>query len=96
MTDFVATECGIRQLYARFADAVWRQDGDDFAACFAVDGEWKIAGMHMHGRAEIGEACTKLLGRCARIHLLTGLPIIELDGANSRPTQASPERNLKR
>lgn len=42
MTDFVATECGIRQLYARFADAVWRQDGDDFAACFATDGERRI------------------------------------------------------
>ena len=80
---FVIADCGIRQLHARFSDAVWRQDATDFAACFASDGEWKIAGMHMRGRAEIGEACTKLLGRCARIHLIVGLPVIEVDGATA-------------
>jgi hypothetical protein len=83
MDNFVIVECGVRQLHARFSDAVWRQDGDDFAACFATEGEWKIAGMHLRGRAEIGEACSKLLGRCARIHLITGLPIIHVEGATA-------------
>ena len=31
MTDFVAADCGIRQLHARFVDAVWRPD------CFPVE-----------------------------------------------------------
>lgn len=83
MSDFVIAECGIRQLHARFADAVWRQDGEDFAGCFAVDGEWKIAGMHLRGRAEIADACSKLLGRCSHIHLITGLPIVEVQGSSA-------------
>jgi SnoaL-like domain len=83
MDRFVIAECGIRQLHAHFADAVWRQDAADFAACFAAEGEWKIAGMHLRGRDAIGEACGKLLGRCLRIHLLTGLPIIEVHGATA-------------
>ncbi|MEG3143727.1 nuclear transport factor 2 family protein [Sphingomonas sp. RT2P30] len=78
MTDFVVADCGIRQLHARFVDAVWRQDATTFAACFATDGVWKIAGMVITGRDEIGEACSKLLGRCERIQLVIGQPILEV------------------
>ena len=45
MTDLIAADVGIRQLHARFADAVWRQDDVEFSGCFASDGLWKIAGM---------------------------------------------------
>ena len=84
MTDFVTADCGIRQLHARYADAVWRQDAASFADCFALDGVWKIAGMEMAGRAAIGEACGTLLGRCERIRLITGQPILEVgDGVAS-------------
>ncbi|TXC70227.1 nuclear transport factor 2 family protein [Sphingomonas ginsenosidivorax] len=82
MTDFVTADCGIRQLHARFADAVWRQDATSFADCFAPDGVWKIAGMVLIGRDEIGRACGPLLGRCERIQLVTGQPILEVgDGS---------------
>lgn len=78
MTDFVVADCGIRQLHARFIDAVWRQDAKDFAECFARDGVWKIAGMVMTGREEIAEACRKLLGRCEKIQLIMMPPILEV------------------
>ncbi|MET0180639.1 MAG: nuclear transport factor 2 family protein [Novosphingobium sp.] len=78
MTELWVADSGIRQLHARFSDAVWRQDADEFAGCFAADGEWKIAGLHMRGRDEIAEACRNLLGRCKRIHLIVGLPILEV------------------
>ena len=78
--DFVRTECGIRQLYARFIDAVWRQDADAFAQCYTPDGEWKIAGMHMRGREQLADACRKLLGRCSHIQLLPQPAILEVDG----------------
>jgi ketosteroid isomerase-like protein len=86
MTDFIAADVGIRQLHARFADAVWRQDDAAFAACFAADGVWKIAGMELAGRAKIAEACRTMLGRCSHIHIITGLPIISLTpgGAKGR------------
>lgn len=78
MTDFVVADCGIRQLHARFVDAVWRQDAETFAACFATDGEWKIAGLSMRGRDEIAEGCRNLLGRCHRIQLISSQPILEV------------------
>lgn len=80
MTDMIAADFGIRQLYARFTDAVWRQDGDLFADCFASDGQWKIAGQVFDGRAAIAGACAALLGRCSHIHLITGPPILAADG----------------
>jgi hypothetical protein len=78
MTDFAAANAGITQLHARFADAVWRQDDTEFAACFATDGVWKIAGMEFTGREAIADACRRMLGRCSHIHLLTGLPILDV------------------
>ena len=78
--DMLAADFGIRQLYARFADAAWRQDADQLAACWATDGWWKIAGLTMTGRAQIAQAGGQLLGHCSRVHLVTGLPIVERDG----------------
>lgn len=80
MTDFLIADAGIRQLHARFTDAVWRQDAVLFASCFASDGIWKIAGMEMQGREAIADACTRMLGRCSHIHLIVGMPILEVSG----------------
>lgn len=84
MIDFVAAEAGIRQLHARFVDAVWRQDAEAFANCFASDGEWKIAGLHMKGREEIGATFGKLLGVCEKVLVMPGLPILEVDGGKAQ------------
>lgn len=80
MIDMIAADFGIRQLHARFADAVWRQDAAQFAACWTGDGLWKIAGMEVRGTAALEDACRKLLGRCSNIHLITGQPILGTDG----------------
>jgi SnoaL-like domain len=84
MTDFLAADAGIRQLHARFADAVWRQDDAEFSHCFARDGLWKIAGREILGRENIAEACRMMLGRCSHIHIITGLPILEVTGERAR------------
>ena len=86
MTDLVTADCGIRQLHARFADAVFRKDADAFAGCFALAGEWKIAGMHIRGREEIRGKFDTLLSPCARVQILTGTPVLEIgdDGVTGR------------
>lgn len=86
MSEFVLAESGIRQLHARYVDAVWRKDFDAFIECFAEEGEWKIAGMHMRGRPEIRGTATRLLGACERVLLTHGNPLLEVgDGrANGR------------
>ncbi|MGB8364934.1 MAG: YybH family protein [Rhizomicrobium sp.] len=78
MTDFLVADCAIRQLHARFVDAVWRKDADAFADCFAEDAEWKIATMHMRGRNEIGSTFAKLLGACKRVRIILGVPVLEV------------------
>jgi ketosteroid isomerase-like protein len=80
MSDFAEADAHIRQLHARFADAVWRQDDAEFSGCFAQDGLWKIAGMEFRGPEKIAEACRNMLGRCSHIHIITGHPILEVSG----------------
>lgn len=79
MTDLITADCGIRQLHARFVDAVFRKDADAFAQCFAENAEWKIAGMHIRGRNEIGTMFAKLLGICARVQIIAGTPVLNLE-----------------
>lgn len=96
MTEFAVADSGIRQLHARFTDAVWRQDADAFAACFAEDGEWKIAGMHIRGRADIGNTIGKLLGVCDRVQIILGMPVLELgQGAATGRIQVTELAKMK-
>jgi len=78
MSNFVIAECAIRQLHARFVDAVWRKDSDAFANCFAEDAEWKIAGMQIQGRAEIGRQFSNLMSKSERAMMFLGMPILEV------------------
>lgn len=92
MTDeFTVAAVGIGQLHARFADAVFRMDIDEFAQCFAETGVWKIAGMDLLGRAAIHEAAGRLLTRCEKIHLIPGQPILEVAGTNAQGRQQMTE-----
>lgn len=86
MTDLVTADCGVRQLQARFIDAVWRQDAVQFADCFTADGVWKIGGMRFTGREEIAGACRNMLGRCSHIQLVLMPAQLELtdEGALAR------------
>lgn len=73
-------ESGIRQLYGRYADAVWRKDFDVFADCFSEDAVWKIAGRTVTGRAAIVDSFAASLEPSERVMMRVGIPLIELDG----------------
>jgi uncharacterized protein (TIGR02246 family) len=78
MTDFLIAESAIRQLHARCVDAVFRKDTAAFADCYAEDGEWKIAGMHMKGRAQIASEFEKFMAPCERVLMLFTDPVLEV------------------
>ncbi|HEV8261235.1 MAG TPA: nuclear transport factor 2 family protein [Burkholderiales bacterium] len=78
MTDFLAADYAIRQLHGRYVDAAWRKDADALANCFAEGAEWKIAGMHLRGRAEIADAFTQLTAGSERVLMIVGMPILEI------------------
>lgn len=77
MSEMALAECGIRQLHARYIDATWRKDVTAFADCFAEDGEWQLAGLHLRGRADIAATFTRLLGMSQRVLMVTGTPVLE-------------------
>ncbi len=90
MMDFVAAECGIRQLQARYADAIWRKDAAAVGDCFTLDGEWRIGGSIMRGRAEVVTALEGVFPRFKRILMTFRTPIVELgDGVASSRTYVS-------
>ncbi len=52
MIDELRAEAGIRQLHARYADAVFRKDFDAFGNCFTEGAEWILGPHRLHGRRE--------------------------------------------
>jgi uncharacterized protein (TIGR02246 family) len=76
MTQLIVAEAQIRQLQARYTDAVWRHDYAAFADCFTEDGEWRISGMILKGRAEIKNTIERILGNFRRVLISFGTPIL--------------------
>jgi len=82
--EFVVAECAIRQLHARYADAVWRLDYDAFGDCFAQDCEWRIGGVILRGREEIVEHNRQLFTtKFRRLFITLRTPILEVNGAKA-------------
>lgn len=82
MSRFAEFDAGVRQLHARYTDAVWRKDAKAFAECFAPDGEWRISGMVMRGREEIGGTIARILGQMNRVLFAYHPAVLSLDGDN--------------
>jgi uncharacterized protein (TIGR02246 family) len=80
MTELHIAECHIRQLHARYCDAVWRQDIDAFVDCFAEDCEWRIAGHVVTGREQVRGFMSSVFPLFRRILLTKRTPIIEVTG----------------
>lgn len=78
MSDFLAAEAGVRQLHARYVDAVWRKDYAAFADCFTEDAEWRIAGKVHRGRQEIAGFLQLAMVNFHRVIMTFRTPIIEL------------------
>lgn len=80
MIDLVAADFGIRQLHARYVDALWRQDAEALARCYDEDGEWHIAGQHLRGRAEIAAAFARFVAPQERVLMRVGTPLLDIAG----------------
>lgn len=78
MTDLAAADAGVRQLHARYTDAVWRQDADAFARCFTPDGEWRISGLVLKGRREIGDTIGRILDNFTRVLITFRTPSLDV------------------
>jgi ketosteroid isomerase-like protein len=96
--EFLGVECAIRQLHARYADAVWRQDADAFADCFCEDAVWRIAGTELVGRAAIAAGFAGFVGAIERVLMTFRTPLVtlgELPGTASARTYVSEQNKLR-
>jgi hypothetical protein len=80
MNELMAVEFEIRQLHARYADAVWRADYEAFGNCFVEDAEWRVGGRIMRGRAEILANIKRLRPMAYRILMTFRTPLVDLPG----------------
>jgi ketosteroid isomerase-like protein len=78
--EFLIAEAGIRQLYARYADAVWRKDREALASCFTKDATWKIAGQTLTGHEAIGSFFEASVGASQKVMFWWGQPVLDISG----------------
>ena len=78
MIDVMTAEFAVRQLQARYADALWRKDSQSFADLFAEDAEWKIAGMHLRGRLEIKRIFEQFMVHVERTLMTFRTPMVDI------------------
>lgn len=96
MTDFIVAEAGIRQLHARYIDAVFRKDYPAFGDCFTEDAEWRIAGMVLRGRPEITGLLERLMDNFHRVLMTFRTPILEVgDGVATGRTYVTEQNAFK-
>lgn len=78
MDDFAQIQAGILDLHARYTDAVWRKDATAFAELFTPDGEWRISGRVMRGRAEIAGSIGTILDNFVAVLFSYRTPVLHI------------------
>jgi uncharacterized protein (TIGR02246 family) len=84
--DFAIAECAVRQLHARYIDAIWRKDFESFGDCFTTDCEWLLSsGAVLRGRDATVAGIKANLARFKGmlVTLRTPMVAIEKDGSLS-------------
>jgi ketosteroid isomerase-like protein len=78
MMDTMKAEFQIRQLHARYSDAIYRQDADSVAELFAEDGEWRVGGQITKGRENIKSFLAGVFPQFKRIFMIFRTPIVHV------------------
>jgi len=94
MSALMAAEFAVRQLHARYADAVWRKDYAAFGDCFVEDAEWRIAGRVLHGRAEIVENLRRLMPNFHRVLMTFRTPLVDITNGELTSRTYVTENNI--
>ncbi len=75
-----AEEAAVRELVARYTDAVNRGDADDWAATWTPDAEWNLAGQAIVGRDEIVSRWRTLMSGFSWLIQLVYTGTVSVDG----------------
>jgi hypothetical protein len=92
MNELMVAEFMVRQLHARYVDAVWRKDFEAFGNCFTDDAEWRIGGRVLRGRVEIVSNLIRLMPNFQRVLMTFRSPLVHIeDGAVSSRTYVTEQ-----
>lgn len=75
-----AEELAIRNLVARYIDAVNRYHADDWTATWAEDARWDLAGMEVNGREAISQLWTGAMASFEFAIMMLNSGTIEVSG----------------
>lgn len=92
MTSFAEADTGIRQLYARYTDAVWRNDFAAAGDCYAAEAEWRIEGRVCRGRGEIVAHLEEVLVQFRRVLITLLTPVLTVSGGTATARTPSTEQ----
>jgi ketosteroid isomerase-like protein len=89
--EFLLAEAAVRQLHARYVDAVFRSDVEAFGQCFAEDAEWRVGGNVMRGRSEAMAFIRNVFPQFDRLFMTFRTPLLHIGdgGAISSRTYVS-------
>jgi len=74
----------IQQLYARYSDAIMRNDADAFASCWSEDASWLLLGNTYRGKQAIVEAYSLSVASTDFVLHLALSPLILIEGNRAR------------
>lgn len=84
--NFVDAELAVRDLHARYTDAVWRKDFAAFGECFSRGAEWRIGGLTLQGRDRIAQGIEQIMANFRRVLITLHTPIVHIgaEGISAR------------
>ena len=74
----------IQQLYARYSDAIMRNDAETFGSCWSDDAYWLLLGNEYRGKEAIVEAYSNSVGGTDFIMHLAISPLISINGDKAK------------
>ncbi len=80
----VSDTLNIQQVYARYSDAIMRNDVETFRSCWSDDAYWLLLGIEYRGKEEIAEAYSNSVASTDYILHLALAPLISIDGDKAK------------
>jgi ketosteroid isomerase-like protein len=96
VSERLLAEAGVRELHARYVDAVWRRDWDAFADCWTEDAQWKIGGHAFSSREAIVTGFKGFMERYSHVLVTLRPPVLQIErGAASGRTYITEQNKAK-
>lgn len=78
--DAMKADFEIRQLHARYSQAIFRKDAASVGELFVEEGEWRVGGQIMTGRDNIVRFIDGVFPQFQRILMLFYTPVVDVSG----------------